>query len=114
MFCTKKMNYAKVFIQEVYIESPRNYRETKRNSKNTPYSNGFYLNDKVKVFNKIGWISGFTSGGCYVKDIDNNYITIPDKSYKQVGFKSLELICHNNNWQFSPQSKVYGISCQVF
>ena len=77
-------------------------RETKRNSKNTPYSNGFYLNDKVKVFNKIGWISGFTSGGCYVKDIDNNYITMPDKSYKQVGFKSLELICHNNNWQFSP------------
>lgn len=77
-------------------------REAKRNSKNTPYSNGFYLNDKVKVFGKIGWISGFTSGGCYVKDINNNYITIPDKSYKQVGFRHIELICHNNNWQFSP------------
>ena len=31
--------------------------EAKRNSKNTPHSNGFYLNDKVKVFNKVGWIS---------------------------------------------------------
>lgn len=75
-------------------------REAKRNSKNTKYSNGFYLNDKVRVFNKIGWISGFCNGGCYVKDIENNYITIPNKKYKQVGFKNLELINHNNNWQF--------------
>ena len=75
-------------------------RLAKRNSKNTKYSGGFYLNDKVKVFGKIGWISGFCSGGCYVKDIDDNYITIPNKNYKQVGFKKLVLMCHNNNWQF--------------
>lgn len=75
-------------------------RNAKRNRKNTPYSNGFYLNDKVKIFDKIGWISGFCSGGCYVKDIDDNYITIPNKNYKQVGFSNLELLCHNNNWQF--------------
>jgi hypothetical protein len=74
--------------------------EAKRNSKNTKYSNGFYLNDKVRVFSKTGWISGFCNGGCYVKDIEDNYITIPNKSYKQVGFKNLELISHNNNWQF--------------
>jgi hypothetical protein len=79
-------------------------KEAKRNSKNTPHSNGFYLNDKVKVFNKVGWISGFTSGGCYIKDIDNNYITIPEKSYKQVAFKNLKLINHNNNWQFIQRS----------
>lgn len=72
----------------------------KRNSKNTKYQNGFYLNDKVRVFGKVGFISGFTNGGCYVKDIENNYITIPDKTYKQVSFKHLEFICHNNNWQF--------------
>jgi len=54
----------------------------KRNSKNTKYKNGYYLNDKVKVFNKVGFISGFTSGGSYVKDIENNYITIPGKTYK--------------------------------
>ena len=72
----------------------------KRNSKNTKEQNGFYLNDKVRVFGKVGFISGFTSGGCYVKDIENRYITIPDKTYKQVSFKHLEFINHNNNWQF--------------
>ena len=72
----------------------------KKNSKNTKYQNGFYLNDKVRLFNKVGFISGFTSGGCYVKDIENNYITIPNKTYKQVSFKHLEFINHNNNWQF--------------
>ena len=71
----------------------------KRNSKNTPFSQGFYLNDKVKVFGKTGYISGFTKGGAYIKDIYDNYITLPNKSYKQVGFKNIEFICHNNNWQ---------------
>ena len=79
-------------------------RGAKRNSKNTSHSNGFYLNDKVKVFGKIGWISGFTNGGCYIKDTENNYITIPNKTYKQVGFKNLEFVCHNNNWQFIQRS----------
>lgn len=79
-------------------------REAKRNSKNTPHSNGFYLNDKVRVFGKVGWISGFTKGGCYIKDIDNNYIALPEKSYKQITFKNLELINHNNNWQFIQRS----------
>ena len=74
----------------------------KRNSKNTKYQNGFHLNDKVRLFGKVGFISGFTNGGCYVKDIENSYITIPDKTYKQVSFKHLEFICHNNNWQFIP------------
>ena len=72
----------------------------KRNSKNTKYQKGFYLNDKVRLFGKVGFISGFTSGGCYVKDIENNYITIPDKTYKQISFKHLEFINHNDNWQF--------------
>ena len=71
-----------------------------RNNKNVKYSSGFYLNDKVNAFGKIGWISGFCSGGCYVKDIEDNYITTPNKNYKQVGFKRLVLMCHNNNWQF--------------
>ena len=75
-------------------------REAKRNSKNTVFSNGYYLNDKVNVFGKTGWISGFCNGGCYIKDIEGNYITIPDKNYKQVSFKNLEFIKHNNNWQY--------------
>lgn len=77
-------------------------KESKRNAKNTPYSNGFFLNDKVRVFGKMGFISGFCSGGCYVKNIEDNYITMPGKSYKQVGFKNVEFIKHNNNWQFIP------------
>lgn len=71
----------------------------KRNSKNTKYRNSFYLNDKVKVFGKIGFISGFTSSGFYVKGIDDEYITIPNKSHKQVRHSDMERICHNNNWQ---------------
>ena len=79
--------------------------EAKRNSKNTKYSNGYFLNDKVRLFDKVGFISGFTSGGCYVKDIFGNYLTIAGKSYKQVGFKLLEFLGHNNNWQFIPHLK---------
>ncbi len=64
------------------------------------FSKGFYLNDRVSVLGKIGYISGFASGSAYVKDRNDNYITLPDKSYCQVGFSNLQLLCHNNNWQF--------------
>ena len=91
--------------RSLYEATARKTRKTpnktqKRNSKNTKYQNGFYLNDKVRLFGEVGFISGFTSGGCYVKDIENSYITIPDKAYKQVSFKHLEFINHNNSWQF--------------
>lgn len=91
--------------RSLYEATARKSRKTpnktqKRNSKNTKYQNGFYLNDKVRLFGEVGFISGFTSGGCYVKDIENSYITIPDKAYKQVSFKHLEFINHNNSWQF--------------
>ena len=72
----------------------------KRNSKNTSYNRGFYLNDKVRVLGKNGYISGFTGGKAYIKDSNNQYITLPNKSYKQVGILNLKLVCHNNNWQY--------------
>lgn len=80
----------------------------KRNSKNTPFYRGFYLNDKVKVFGhgQIGYITGFTSGGAYVKNVDGEYITIQNKSYKQVSIKYLKLLSHNNNWQYVVKSAV--------
>ena len=76
-------------------------RETKRNKKNTICSNSFNLNDKVKLFGQTGWISGFCMGGAYVKNMYDEYITVPEKSYKQVSFKYLAFVCHNNNWQFT-------------
>ena len=46
-----------------------------------------------------------TNGGAYVKDILGNYIIIPDKSYKQVSFKYLKFLNHNNTWQFISRLK---------
>ncbi len=74
---------------------------SKRNEKNTKQLKGFSLNDKVRVFGKIGFITGFTgTSGVYVKTIDGTYITLPNKSYKQVNLNVLERLCRNNNWQF--------------
>lgn len=75
-------------------------RTQKRNSKNTPNYKGFYLNDKVSVLGQVGYITGFTSGGAYIKNADDKYISMPDKKYKQVGVIKLILINHNNNWQY--------------
>ena len=75
-------------------------RTQNRNSKNTPSHQGYYLNDKVNVLGQTGYITGFTSGGAYIKDKDDNYITLPNKSYKQVSISKLQLLHHNNNWQY--------------
>lgn len=75
-------------------------RLQKRNAKNTPYYKDFYLNDKVRVFNQVGYITGFTSSGAYIKNSENEYITLPNKSYKQVGISNIRLLHHNNNWQY--------------
>lgn len=72
----------------------------KRNAKNKPCYKGFYLNDKVEVFGRIGHITGFASGGVYIKNSENEYITLPNKSYKKVGVSKLKLLHHNNNWQY--------------
>lgn len=74
---------------------------SKRNEKNTKEVKGFFLNDKVEVFGLTGYITGFTgTSGAYIKDINDNYITIPGKTYKQVSLSNLNVIRHNNNWQY--------------
>lgn len=78
-------------------------RTQKRNSKNTPYYKGFYLNDRVSTLGKVGYITGFTSGGVYIKNQNDEYITLSNKTYKQVGIANIRLINHNNNWQFFSQ-----------
>lgn len=65
-----------------------------------PYYKGFWLNDKVSALGQVGYITGFTSNGVYIKNKDDDYITLPGKSYKQVGISNLKLLSHNNNWQY--------------
>ena len=36
----------------------------------------------------------------YIMDIEGSYITKPEKNYKQVSAKEVEVIHHNNNWQY--------------
>ena len=63
------------------------------------------MNDRVEVFGKIGFITGFTQGGCYVKDVFDSYIKIIGKSYKQIPISQVKVLEHNNNWQFIPHLK---------
>lgn len=81
-------------------------RNQKRNSKNTPCYQGFFINDKVFVLSKKGYITSFTTGGAYVKDDEGNYITLPNKTYKQVGISKLRLEHRNNNWQYIVKTAV--------
>jgi len=81
-------------------------RTQKRNEKNTRMVKGFHLNDQVCVFGQIGFITGFSgSSTAYVKDIHDEYLTVPGKTYKQVNLSSLRLIRHNNNWQYFIQKE---------
>ncbi|MDD4624692.1 MAG: hypothetical protein PHX40_04920 [Bacilli bacterium] len=78
-----------------------------RISKNTKCRRGFYLGDKVRYENQIGWIYGFAGGEqygkeCVVRDINGDYIyKTGRKSSRTIDFKSLVVICHNNNWIFT-------------
>ncbi|MEA1973951.1 MAG: hypothetical protein U9N10_00185, partial [Bacillota bacterium] len=123
VFKIKQFRKKKRSLHEAIARKGRKTKNTtqKRNSKNTKEVNHkkygtFYLNDKVELFGKVGFVSGFTSSGVYVKDINNNYITIPNKSYKQVSLKYAKQINHNNNWQFIPHLSLSALrketSCQ--
>ena len=93
--------------RSLHESAPRKRRskkntEAKRNSKNTKSYKGFFLNDEIVFDNKVGWISGFCNGSCYVQDIFGNYITMRSKNYKQLTISRCKLINKNNNWRFAP------------
>lgn len=70
-----------------------------RNKKNTCMAGGRYLNDKVRVFDQVGWISGFSGkSSVYVKNREGEYITMPGKNYKMMPISQTKLIAHCNNW----------------
>lgn len=108
-FNIKQFRKKKRSLHEATARKGRKTKNTmsKRNEKNKKYFKGFYLNDKVRVYETTGYITGFTgTSGAYVKTIEGDYITIPNKNYKQVGLKELTRISHNNNWQF--EQKAFG------
>lgn len=75
-------------------------RTAKRNGKNVKQLKGIFLGDTVSAFGQRGYVSGFTgASGFYVKTISGEYVTKPDKTYKQISYKDIALINHNNNWQ---------------
>lgn len=76
--------------------------ESKRSNKNTKFYKGFFLNDKIITNGKVGWISGFCTGGCYIQDIQGNYITIDNKNYKQVTVSKCKTVNRGNNWRLAP------------
>ena len=79
---------------------------SKRNVKNVPSRNGWYMNDMVIFDNKIGWIYGFSGGEkgkeCVIRDINGGNIRDSKrvKYNPNVKFSDLKFICHNNNWQY--------------
>jgi hypothetical protein len=103
LFKIKQFRKKKRSLHEATARKGRKTKNvtSKRNEKNTKQLKSFSLNDKVKVFGQVGYITGFTgTSGAYVKTIEEEYLTLPNKSYKQVNLSQIERLCHNNNWQF--------------
>ena len=57
------------------------------------------LRDKVKVENRIGFISGFSSPQLDVSDIKGNIVRVFGRTSDSISTKYAQLICRNNNWQ---------------
>jgi len=110
MFYIKQFRKKKRSLHEATARKGRKEKNTtqKRNEKNTTESKGFFLNDQVKAFGKVGFISGFATRSVYIQDSEGNYITNPTKKYKQVSFKDIAFVRHQNNWQFISHLPPYG------
>ena len=103
VFYIKQFRKKKRSLHEATARKGRKTKniESKRNKKNVKQLKGFYLNDRVRVYGQIGYITGFTGTSmAYVKDIQENYITKPNTSYKQINLKDCKFLSHNNNWQY--------------
>jgi len=57
------------------------------------------LRDKVKVENRVGFISGFSSPQLDVSDIKGNIVRVFGRTSDSISTKYAQLICRNNNWQ---------------
>lgn len=71
-----------------------------------PFRNGVYMNDMAVCEGKVGWVYGFSGGDkgkdCILRDINGEIIQVSSRNKKStsVPFSSLDVKCHNNNWQY--------------
>ena len=102
-FLVQQIRTKKRSLHEAAPRKGRKQKNTtaKRNSKNTKYKAGLYLNDMVEYDGIKGFVTGFSTGGIYVKDFTGEYITKPGKSYKQLPPNDLTFIKHTRGWQYS-------------
>lgn len=103
IFMIKQFRKKKRSLHEATARKGRKVKNitSKRNAKNTKHLKGFYLNDKVNLMGRVGFITGFTGASmAYLKDIAGNYITTSGKTYKQINLKDCICLSHQNNWQF--------------
>lgn len=107
-FYIKQFRKKKRSLHETY---PRKYRKNKnvnamRSNKNVPFRNGIYMNDMGICEGKVGWVYGFAGGEdgreCIFRDINGDMIKLPirNKRTTTVPFSSLQILFHNNNWQY--------------
>ena len=108
----EKVSFSSVveYVQQVrrkkrsmHEATPRKGRKEKnrtaaRSPKNTKESGGICLFDKVQMEGAgIGWVTGFASGACYIKDKTGEYVTSSQK-YKQVPIGKLHVLHHCGSW----------------
>lgn len=107
-FYIKQFRKKKRSLHESY---PRRFRKSKnvnaiRSNKNVPFRNGVYMNDMAICEDKVGWVYGFSGGDkgkdCILRDINGEIVKVSNRSEKNtsVPSSSLDIKCHNNNWQY--------------
>lgn len=87
-------------------KAKRNHKNTKSVTIGRKTKRTFYVYDKVLYLGKVGWISGFGGLSAYVKDENDEYITKPGATYKQIPLSSLKVLSHNNNWLIGARTQI--------
>jgi len=103
----KQFRGKKRSLHEAIPRKGRQFPNTtaKRNKKNTKQLKGIFLGDTVSVLGQKGFVSGFTgTSGFYIKNAVDEYLSMPGKLYKQISYKNINFINHNNNWQIHTDS----------
>jgi hypothetical protein len=92
--------------RSLHEANARKGRKTKnvlarRNNKNTKESGGVFLNDKIKLGDEVGFVTGFS--GKYttcVVNIQGDYLKIKGNKSILISLSKISVIAHNNNWRY--------------